>query len=501
VHQVPLPRLQSIVSGSSPNTSIAEVTDLLRGTTTERIACLVIEVTTPELAALRVRSEAPPEIQLGAPETPLESAKMAAAPIADTTARSSKKVAGAALSAVKKVRPHARRLSLTLVDIIRQSLATKNGRGIALALIVLVVVIMIGAGFLSLQHKRSDDLVRRYQSAYDEYLTAQKQYDNGDKTAAETTANSSKKTVDALKPSEHALDAGLAKSKTLKSGEPRSLGALETELNNLVNEISGLTVVKATTIASLSPSSGTSAHFEVYNGKAYIFDSQQGNQPSIVNLATGAVAKSKAGVNNIGNVKYTSLSSDNTGLYILTDKPGVWFYRFSTDTLTPISTAFGQWPSGSAIASYLNNLYVLSDDVVYKYPKTAVGFSPPVKSLSLSGSGSSATALAVDGSIYAGGSKQIQRYISGKLVTSADMPPGVGAPTTIRSTGNATRLIATSSGSGRIAIWTIGNNALTLVGQVEIQGADKVYDTTYNSQTDTYYATVDHRLVSFQLSQ
>jgi hypothetical protein len=482
VHQVPLPRLQSIIGGSSPNTSIAEVT-------------------TPELAALRVRSETPAEIQLGTPETPLASAKMAAAPIAKTTTRSGKMVAGAALSAVKKARPHARRLSLTLVDCLRQGLATKKGRYLALVLVALMALAALGVMSLSYQNRRSAALVNRYKSAYSNYLKAQQQFGAGNKPDAQAAAQTAHKQIAELKPSQHALDAELAKNQSLKSNEPRSLAGLDSQLNNLINEISGLNVVKTTTLATLPSSAGSPEHFEIYMGKAYIFDSSPSTHPSIVNITNGATVKSKADASNIGVVKYTSISSDNTGIYLLTDKPGVWLYRFSTDTISPITTAFGQWPAGSAIVSYLSNLYLLSDGVVYKYPKTAVGFSPPVKSLSLSNPGTSTNALAVDGSIYTAGSSQLLRYNSGKLVSSTDLPTGLGPLSIIRSTGNSSRLVATSTESNRIAVWAIGNSSLSLVGQIELHGVSKLFDATYNSQTGTYYATADHKLVSFQLDQ
>jgi hypothetical protein len=130
-----------------------------------------------------------------------------------------------------------------------------------------------------------------------------------------------------------------------------------------------------------------------------------------------------------------------------------------------------------------------------------VGFSPPVKSLSLSNPGTSTNALAVDGSIYTAGSSQLLRYNSGKLVSSTDLPTGLGPLSIIRSTGNSSRLVATSTESNRIAVWAIGNSSLSLVGQIELHGVSKLFDATYNSQTGTYYATADHKLVSFQLDQ
>ncbi|WP_457831512.1 hypothetical protein, partial [Staphylococcus aureus] len=55
VHQIPLSRLQSAVSDASPASAIAELTHLLKDASSERIAALIIEITTPEIAALQVR--------------------------------------------------------------------------------------------------------------------------------------------------------------------------------------------------------------------------------------------------------------------------------------------------------------------------------------------------------------------------------------------------------------------------------------------------------------
>jgi hypothetical protein len=139
IHQVPLNRLQAIISGSGPNSAIAEITDLLKGASVDRIAGLVIETTTPELAALQVRSEQPSEIQLGTPDNAIDAAKMVAAPIAQSTVESSKKVAQAAHTGWKRAQPHARAASLATVDMVRRLLQSSKGR--KLTLVILLVVL------------------------------------------------------------------------------------------------------------------------------------------------------------------------------------------------------------------------------------------------------------------------------------------------------------------------------------------------------------------------
>ena len=498
VHQVSLPRLKSIVSGSSPNTSIAEITDLLRGTATDRIACLVIEITTPELAALRVRSQAPSEIHLGAAETPLETAKQAATPIAESTARSGKKLARVALGVMISLRYHTRRISLAAVDYIRQSLTTKAGRKIALLSALVIMAVLLTFGFAGIAASHQAGLVRNYQKAYQTFQYAQQQLANGDKTGAQNTGSEVHTQLNALKKSENSLNQGLAHDHDLHASEPTTLSAFQIELNTFMNELSGLTVEKPTTITNLTSSINTSSRLEIFNGKAYIF---KAGTLEIVPLAGGLTIKSKADLSAVGMVTYTTLSSDGSGIYVLSNQPGVWFYRFNNDNLIPVSTASGQWASGTALASYLTNLYLLSNDVVYKYAKTSNGFGAPSKSLSINTQSNAASSLSVDGSIYVGSTSQILRYISGKLLSTTVLPVGFGTPVDLRSASNGSLVLATSTGSGHMAVWSVGTNQLTLVEQVQLEGVSKLYDATYDAQTDTYYATADQRLVSFKLVQ
>src|SRR5580704_2790608 len=170
IHQVPLTKLQSIVSSSSPNSSIAELTDLLRGTSVDRIAALVIEITTPELAALQVRSEEPSEIKLGSPENALEAAKMAAAPIAQTTLSHSKKVASVAHAGWDKARPKARQISLAAVDKLRRLLSTKNGRRTALGVACLIIIGSAAAIWARGTSGQSQKDFATYQAVYHSYV-------------------------------------------------------------------------------------------------------------------------------------------------------------------------------------------------------------------------------------------------------------------------------------------------------------------------------------------
>ena len=92
--------------------------------------------------------------------------------------------------------------------------------------------------------------------------------------------------------------------------------------------------------------------------------------------------------------------SDNLGMYLLTAEPNVWYFRFSDESLTRQSIAFGQWENASDIASFGGNIYLLAPDGINKHVKTLSGFSQKIiyatsaQSVTISG----AKAMAIDGS-------------------------------------------------------------------------------------------------------
>ncbi len=497
IHQVPLSKLQSIVSGSSPNAAIAEITDLLRGASIDRIASLVIEITTPEQAALHIRSEAPSEIQLGSPENMLDAAKMAAAPIAQNTIASSRKMVSAAHSGWKRATPHAKAFGFAVAGRIREALATRGGRRVALITISAAIVATFGIIWYNHTTQAASKVFSAYQQAYSSFEQGQNLLDNGHKADARTVFSNTAKTLETYKPNESQINARL-KTSALPEAEPRSFSEFQSLISARIDQIDGLVKVAPINVVNIATKNSRAEHFELFGNTAYIFDSGTNNALFIANVVTGQSRSSKADMSKLGDVVSTTISSANDGIFILTNKPSVWFYRFDSDTLSEQTIAFGQWPSASAIASYASNLYLLSNSNVYKHVKNSTGFSPKTDYLTTTSTkAAGSTSLAVDGSVYLISPSGLQRYLAGALQSSTTVPDSLPQVTNLRSTSDGAIIIGTSSSADRVALWQVKNDTVTFDKQVALQSSGALYDATYDAKSGNIYATIDGRLVRF----
>ncbi len=495
IHQIPLTRLQSIITGARPNASLAEITQLLRRTSTDRIAALLIEITTPELAALQVRSEQPSEVRLGAPETALEVAKLVTTPIAHTTVSSTKKVASTVQAGLRRTIPYAKRATLALADAIRQILSTKTSRRASLAVGVILIAGLIGLGFYNHSASTTTKIIASYQSAYKQFQRAQSLLDSNDKTQAQAGFTTTQHLLNDLKPQQRTIDKYLS-STTLSESQPRTLEALYALVADRLDQIDGLVKIPATTIATLPSKNAQPSYLELVGTTAYVFDTKNTNSLFIINTTTGGIRTTTANTSQLGSIRATTLSSTGDGIYILTGEPAVWFYRFDNDLLSRQTIAYGQWSDAKAIASYATNLYLLTDDAIYKHTKNATGFSPKSSYLTTTSTPQQhATALAIDGSVYLLSPTGLQRYLAGALQESVPLPPQLATANNLRSATNADVIIATSSQTNRIGLWTIKTLGLTFSKQIAPTGITKLQTALYEPRSGNIYALADNKLI------
>jgi hypothetical protein len=497
IHQIPLTRLQSIISQAGPNAAIAEITEHLKGASVDRIAGLVIEMTTPEQAALQVRSSQPSEIRLGTPDNALEAAKLAAAPLAQSTVDSSKKVVHAAHTGIRRAQPHAKAASLAAVDLLRRLVqSSRNRKRLSIAVIV-VLIATIALFSWQRQAKTNAEIYEKYQTVYATFVSAQDKLDAGDKTGARSAFADVTERLEELKSHEKSINGRLAKAK-LDADQPKTFAALASLASDRIDQIDGLVKTKPTTVVNFTTKNARVDHFEYRADKVYAFDSGNDNSLSIINVLSGSTRPSGAATNKMGAIVATTLSGANDGIYILTNKPSVWFYRFDTDTVTEQTISFGQWPKAKAIASYASNLYLLSDTAIYRHAKTSTGFSPKVDYLITNDEASrDASALAVDGFVYLLSPSGLHRYAAATLKQSAPTPEAVGPVTNLRTTDDGTVIIGTGESSSRVAFWNAKAAAVTFSKQVALEGVTSLFDAVYEPKTGQAYALVDGRLVRF----
>ncbi len=498
IHQIPLPKLQSVISTTSPNAAISEISQLLEGAITNRIAAIVVEITTPELAAVKVRSDEPDEIELGNNENLAETAIKAAAPLAHHAAQKSKEAAQATIGYWQQLRPLLRRSSLKAVDLIRQRLTTRKGRRIsalgAIGLVFVVGLITWYSGANATQAKQFS----LYQNLFQEYSHAQTLSANGNKTASRTALVALQSKLAKITVNEGSINHQL-KNNPLYEGEPTSVAEFKALINNQIDELDGLVKVSPMTVAQISAKNARPTHFESDGSHAYVFNAANHNAISIINLQTGDQKDSAANTSMLGDVANTTLSSAKDGIYILTTKPSVWFYRFANDSLSEQTLAYGQWPKATAIASYGSNLYLLGGTTIYKHVRNATGYSPSTDYISTTVSSKNSTSLAVDGWVYITSDSGLQRYLGPTLKQSLSIPSSLGRITNLRSVAGGDFVIGTSTSSGRIALWNASTDQLAFSKQVTIGDSKKLYDALYDQKIGKVFATVDNRLVSFEL--
>ncbi len=500
IHQLSLTKLRDIIGGTSPSSAIAEITQLLRGSTSERIAALVVEVTTPELAALQVRSEEPNEIQLGSPDNVLEAAKLAAAPLAQATVTSGKRAHALAKTGWNRTRPHMRKAGLSAVAALRRFLTGPGAKQRVIIGGAVLVVLISATWYWQAGSARTKQLTTRYDQDYRQYQLALGSIANGDKaTAKDLLSRLKTELADLHKASGRGqLDSSL-KQRHQSEGQPASVADLVTLVSSKLDQIEGLRHVDPLTVASFSGIKNSKpTHFELNGGKAYVFDANNKSALYVVNLTTNATQTSTADTSKLGDITATTLSATGDGIYILTSKPSVWFYRFDTDSLAEQNAGLGQWPAAKAIASYAGNLYLLGDDVIYKHVRTYSGFSPKSEYLAASATNglAGANAMTVDGAVYTISSSGLRQYLSGALKANAEAPSSLTSTRSLRSTAGGNTIVATAPGSKRIGFWD-ATQKLEFSKQYELNGIKALYDATYDAKTKTAYALVDGRLVKF----
>jgi hypothetical protein len=486
-HQLPIARLNSIVASGSPNAAISELTELLKKTPSDRIAALIIEVLTPEHAALQVMPEEPSDVHLGVPIGAMESARQAAAPIAIATVESSRKLGRAA------------KVGLNYGQTTAHSFA-KPGKRLAtspkviLTAAVLIIIAGIG-GFLFHNHQVAvqydHNLLARYNSYYQAYSSAA---GANDKTQARSRLASLLADVNKLGQTKDGLRVNqLLTTAQLSGGEPASLGGLSQLISARIDIIDGLTRVGGTTIATITQ--GQPSQLEVAGGKAYVF-SRQTPALTIVNLTTKAAQTSGAKLSQLGVIVNTTLSSAGNGIFILTDKPAVWFYRFDTDSLTEQTINLGSWPSGSsAIASYSGNIYLLSANTVYKFTPTIGGFTPGTAYLAAKTTGlKDATAMALDGTVYILSASGLHQFTVGKLSQTVSVPSVFSKAALLRASKDSNLLLLVSAANQRIGVWD-NSGKLTYKQQYAINNVRSLISANFDAKTGHIYALADNKLI------
>jgi hypothetical protein len=492
VHQVALKRLHSVVASNTPNTAIGELTELLKGTDVTRIAALIVEITTPELAALQVRSDQPDEIAIGGPENPMEAAKMMAMPLAQATVETGKRASQAAQASWVQTKPVFVRAYQSGSGALR-TIATGN-QVAKRSLFGFAVVVFVSSIVLWIMHSNSQGKVAigKYNAAFDHFVSAGKATNDVAKRQQLSAVQAELETLIG-RTRLTTLNHLLVRAK-LMPGEPSDANRLVSQVNADLDRLDGITHISGSLVTSYSTNGTMLSYLEQSASNLYIISSKNGSI-TIVDKTTRSIIKSSAN-QSIGSITAVSLSGNHDGLYLLSEAPSVWFYRFTTNSYSQLTIGTTGWENGTSIASYGSNIYILSGNTVDKHLKTSSGFAPALTSLPAGTTVPSPSAITVDGFIYIAGSDGLYQYLSGTVQGSEPARSGLAEIVRLHS-DDQNNIIGVDTKTGRIGHWT-DSKGLIYIGQFSLKNAATIDDAIYDATSKTFYATAAGKLLSFQ---
>jgi len=503
VHQLSLDELSKIMAHHTPSAAIAEIAARLDGQPTDRVAALAIQFSTPDLAAATLAANTPNHTQLQSKPTLIDQAKEATAPITQAASQHSKRLGQKLQQNGKPWFTRLRQGTLSAIGHLRGALQgdAKSRRRVMVALggvvIIIILLIMVFHGSAN-----TSKVTQQFQTIDTQVQADQTAASAGDARVRPQLASLQTQLAALATPTGTAtLNRWLAKKP--KGQLPSSVAALQAQIQTSLDTIDHLHRVAATTVATLTAKAGAAYTMLTLAGTNQAVAATPTGQISTINLKTGTAVASSASNVSLGKVLAITASATTGNVYLLTNQPGIWVYQPISDKLTKVNPAAETpWSAAINLATYASNLYLLTSSGVNKYLPTASGFSQPITALPSSDSGvSTATTLAIDGTITVGGPQGLYRYLSGTLSGQGPVPSGLKGITTLLP-GNGDYFSASDAGSGRLAI--IGATSKTLTATDEYTLASGHLTTaavsTVDGLTGTAYALSGNTLVKFPVS-
>lgn len=498
LHLVDESKLPELVGRTNPNRGVQELASMIGAEPgNQRSAAIIAEVITPESLSMMPRPTEPATSTAGPIPTWLHKLQAFTTPAASKLASGVKNSSVKAVGVTKThVLPQLKTGSLKVAGAMRNTArnhrqSPKLWAGLAVAAAVVIVFLLQASAGKALSKQ-----VEQFTQAVATYNSAQAAYADGNKDDAKTKLALAGTQLDGLSKSKNAaqLDKAL-RAKSHTEGEPGNLDELRASINGLSDSLESLVRLTPTTVVDFATTSGAKpAHLEQVGASLIAVDN---NGVYFVGTGGGQVKTAKA---SFGTVVATTSGTDS--VFVLTSEPAVWQFKPADDSLTKLTLTIGDWPKSKAIAQYIGNLYLLSDDQVNKFVPTIGGFSAqnPYLVGDAAADAKAATSIAVDGSVYLGGGpKGLARYFAGNFAQAATGLPGtLATPTVMRGNGSNLLLVATSQ--KRFGLLTTGEEALTFIRQFEFKDTSDLADTIYDANTKTIYAVAGNKLVKSQIS-
>ena len=470
----------------------------------ERIAATITELSTPEMAQMTPQTGLPKELHLGKPESVAQAAKYNLAPLLKRFGSTAQQT-GQRLRQLTAERlvPTFKSVSLKTVKLLRKWLSTRRGRWILLGVMALLVALIWFGLQASDGSMATAKLATRYHQAYTLVTQSDQAAASGDKSAAKKDLEQALGLTTALAGDKSAakLNQSLA-SHSHPESDPASIAGLTTVIKTKLDALDNLTrinpklLVDFASIANAKPTLLT-----VVAGRLIAVDSS-GSRASLYSydLTSRKIDNSLIRSADLAKVMAVAAASTNDGVYLLTSKPDVWFYRPSDHSLTAQTTS-GSWPTGQAMASFGGNLYILTPDHgnISKFTKTASGFSAAINYLAGGQSlPTGARSLAIDGSVYVGGTSGYKRFLSGILQgNNAAIPSDLSQVDSIVSVADGTTLVTSDAATDRIGLYSFDGTNSRYLKQLALTGYPSIGQLAGDPNARIVYALAGQKLVSF----
>ncbi len=509
LHQIAKAELLKLVTEHTPPAAITQIADAINSQRqTDRVAAVVADVLTPELAAANPLPSQPATQEVEAAKL-LDDAKTIVQPALETTLKAAKttghKLAQGAktqsLNAVTftktKLWPQIKDATRGTYRSVRKQFSQSSRRTLAISGGMLVAVVIITALVLAkgAGSKVTAVELNRFNQDVAQLDQASSALAAGDKATAQGVALATQAdAADLAKTGRKKIDARLKKV----GGKYQSLASVEQAAADLISRANGLVHVTPKGLLTLS-----SKHFQFINASVdTIYLASRDGQVSPVDLANHRLGSGNAVNPSLGEIVSSSFSSDAGSIYLLTKEPAVWAYSPASGTLVKQNSGGNGWPQSSFITTYAGNLYLLSTDGNQMLKQTPLGggsFTGPVSYFT--DPLGSAKVLAVDGTIYVITPGNLKHYAGTTLSAQMNVPSSLSHASSLDIASDGNSLILTDPTTKTIGLVKVTDKSLTLDSQFILNGFGTLYGARFvPKQSGTVAVLMDTRLAEFTLA-
>jgi len=377
--QFSLTELRNIITDNSPNAAVNKLSAALATqSNSERCAAVVIEVTTPEIAAETPLTHAPDEVMIGEPPTTINKTKEKALPVAKNAVSIAKQAAEKTSTYTKeRFVPSAKEGMKKGWNSLWTEYINPNPKRALAIFAALLLVLIIASSFIFSINPNRDKIISLYSEAQTLKASGQTSLEKGDKSSATKSLQKSSdniKQIEKLQPKSEDVDK-LIQSSAAEQKTP--LNELATQINQLLDQAQDITRISPKQIADLSTVrdarftqlisiGGSEYTLNVSDGSLYKTEAESGD---VIKVANDSSLK---------NVVSSTPGYAKDSIFFLTSDNKVLLFRLATSNLSTLKLTSGEWPAGSDIASYLSNLYILTpkDNQIYKFTQSGAKYAP-----------------------------------------------------------------------------------------------------------------------------